>query len=361
MPNALEIDFIPVGENSKSGDAIGIRFGDYESGTWKNQTVIVIDGGNADSGATLVNHINEVYKTNKVDRAILTHPDGDHASGLRTVVEECEVGKIWMHRPWNHWSDLKDSIKDGRITRSSFGERLKNAYQFAFDIEQIAKRKGIEIFAPHQGNYFHIKDEKILSILGPGKDFYLSLIKASDKTPHMGIAEGLSKSFAEVEKITAYEDMTMETEHLSDQDEETSSENNMSLILYLTVAGRKVLFTGDAGTMGLYKAIHYALEKQIDLKILDRFQVPHHGSRHNISKGILKYIHAPNAWISCAKKGAPVHPSKIVTNALRRRGIVPLETKGSLLTHHTSNVPMRAGYSEAVPIPFYNMVEIPAD
>ncbi len=45
----FEIDFLPVGENSVE-DAIALRFGDYENGIWKNQKVIVIDGGNAASG-----------------------------------------------------------------------------------------------------------------------------------------------------------------------------------------------------------------------------------------------------------------------------------------------------------------------
>jgi beta-lactamase superfamily II metal-dependent hydrolase len=358
MPNALEVDFLPVGENSKSGDAIALRFGTYENSKWKNQTVFVIDGGNAASGDALITHVNEIYKTDKIDRAILTHPDGDHASGLRTVVEQLEIGKIWMHRPWNHWTDLKHSIKDGRITKDSFGERLKNAYQYAYEIEQIALKKKIEIFAPHQGCSYSQNDETILQVMGPGKDFYLSLIQTSDKTPHMGVSEGIAKSFSEAEKSKAIENMTFETENLSEEDEETSAENDMSLILYLTVAGSKILFTGDAGTMGLYKGIHHALESKIDLKQLNLLQVPHHGSKHNLSKGILKHLYAPHGIISCAKLGEPVHPSKIVTNALLRRKITPYKTQGLLITHRSLNVPIREGMVNATPVPFYSTVEV---
>lgn len=118
----------------------------------------------------------------------------------------------------------------------------------------------------------------------------------------MGIAEDIVKSFAEVGKEKVYEDMRFETEHLSGDHESTSAENDMSLILYLTVAGRKILFTGDAGTLGLYNAIYYATKSKIDLKTLDRFQVPHHGSRHNLSKVILDHIKVPCAWISCSKR-----------------------------------------------------------
>src|SRR5688572_5263922 len=117
--NSLEIDFLPVGEENKSGDAIALRFGMYENRGWKSQTIFIIDGGDSDSGDALVRHVREVYKSDKVDRVILTHPDRDHASGLRNVIEELKVDKIWMHRPWNHWGDLKDSIVDGRVTKNS--------------------------------------------------------------------------------------------------------------------------------------------------------------------------------------------------------------------------------------------------
>jgi beta-lactamase superfamily II metal-dependent hydrolase len=358
--NALEIDFLPVGENSKSGDAIALRFGTYESAVWKQQTVFIIDGGNADSGEALIKHVTEIYKTDTVDRVILTHPDGDHACGLRNVVQELKVGKIWMHRPWHYWTDLKDSVTDDRITKNSFGERLRAAYQYAYDIEQIANKRKIEIFHPHQGCSYQVNQEDILTILGPGKEFYLSLIQSSDKTPHMGL-ESFSKSLTISEKISEYEDLSFETEHLNEDGGETSSENDMSLVLYLNVANSRILFTGDAGTMGLYKAISYAVEHKIDLKNLNLFQVPHHGSRHNLSKGILQYIFAPQAIISCAKNGEPSHPSKIVANSLHRRNIMPYCTKGELLNYHSGSVPTRPGLGPVNPYPFSSVVEIPVE
>ena len=357
--NALEIDFLPVGKESKSGDAIAMRFGHYENGQWQKQTIFIIDGGNSDSGDALVKHVKEVYKSSIVDRVILTHPDSDHASGLRNVLEELQVRKIWMHRPWHYWSDLKDSIVDGRITKNSFGDSLRDAYQYAHDLEQLAIKKKIEIFHPHQECFYEIGEERILTVLGPGKELYLSLIQASGKTPEMGIFESVSKSFATTPKKLAYEDMTFDTEHLADTDSATSAENDMSLILLLTVAGSKVLFTGDSGTQGLFKAIRYATENRISLKDLDVFDVPHHGSHHNLSKGILKYINAKSSIISCSIKGEPKHPSPIVTNSLIRRNMNPYWTKGKLLNFHFGLVPQREGLISVETIPFSNQVEIP--
>lgn len=357
---SLEIDFLPVGEESKSGDAIAMRFGEYKNGNWLNPYIIIIDGGNSDSGDSLVRHVKEVYNSNTVDRVILTHPDGDHASGLRNVIENLKVGKIWMHRPWKYWPDLKDSIVDNRVTKKSFTEGLKESYQFAYDIEQLANKKKIEIFQPKQGASFCDHGEDLLTVLGPSKDLYLRKVKESEKTPDMGISESKTKTIPSKKTKLVNEDMSFATEHLANDDEvTTTAENDMSLVILLTVGGVKALFSGDAGTQGLFTAIKYSGGQNIILKDLTIFDVPHHGSRHNLSKGILKYINAEFAIISCAVKGEPNHPSKIVTNSLLRRNINPYKTQGiPLLFSH--KVPNRYT-NPAVPIPFYNRFEITID
>lgn len=340
--NSLEIDFLAVGSNSKSGDAIAIRFGNCTNNKWNEQTIFVVDGGDKPAGEEMVNHVQNIYKSDKIDRVILTHPDGDHASGLRTVVENMKIGKIWMHCPWNHWKELQPYCVDGRITTTSFGERLRRAYDYADQIENMAKEKGIPIFAPHQGAYYHEGDKvSLVKVLGPGKDYYLSLIQESDKTPRM-LNESASRTFSK-DKVTKYETMDFTTENLTVVSESTSSENNMSLVLYITIAGKKILLTGDSGCDGLYKAIYFAKQNNINLRELDLLQIPHHGSRHNLSKGILSNIYAPLGIISCAAQGEPNHPSPIVTNALLRRNITPYLTKGNGILYSV-NAPKRDGW-----------------
>lgn len=353
--NAIEIDFLAVGENSKSGDAITMRFGNCSNNKWNEQTIFVIDGGDRLAGESVINHVKEVYKSDKIDRVVLTHPDGDHASGLRAVVENMNIGKIWMHCPWNHWKELRPFCRDGRITTNSFVERLKRAYDYADQIENLALEKGIKIVPPHQGLTFGNKNEKFITILGPGKDFYLSLIEESDKTPRM-LSESSQKTFS-ANKTRKFETLHLSTENLSAESESTSAENNMSLILYITVAGKKILLTGDSGTDAMYKAIYYAKSRSIDLKNLDLLQIPHHGSRHNLSQGVLSEIYAPLGIISCSKHGAPKHPSPIVTNALLRRDIQPYSTKGNSI-RWSHNAPHREGWGSVSPIPFTNYVEV---
>lgn len=118
-----EIDFLPVGKENKSGDAIAIRFGNLY-GTREEQAVVVIDGGFAPDGEALVNHILKYYKTDLVDIVIATHPHNDHISGLKTVLEKMRVQALLMHKPWasTHTNNISRWFIDGRVTDNSVRE-----------------------------------------------------------------------------------------------------------------------------------------------------------------------------------------------------------------------------------------------
>jgi hypothetical protein len=132
---------------------------------------------------------------------------------------------------------------------------------------------------------------------------------------------------------------------------DTSAQNNSSAILLLSVDGQKVLFTGDAGVAALTAAAGYAASVGLSVTGLDAWQVPHHGSRHNVNSAVLDLIGGPLAFISAAVAGKPDHPSSNVTNALIRRGTQVFGTCGMNLWHRC-NAPDRSGYGAADPIQF---------
>lgn len=77
MANFIEVDFLGV-ETAKSGDAIAVRYS--FNGVTK---VHVVDGGYLETGDQIVEHLKTFYDTTHVDHVVLTHPDQDHANGLR--------------------------------------------------------------------------------------------------------------------------------------------------------------------------------------------------------------------------------------------------------------------------------------
>src|SRR3989344_7285430 len=102
--NFYEIDFIEAGER-KSGDAIALRYGDGSG----SEMVHIVDGGYASSndGQKLIDLIEKHYDQKEfIDHVVVTHPDTDHASGLKVVIEKGNVGTLWMNRPWLYADSL---------------------------------------------------------------------------------------------------------------------------------------------------------------------------------------------------------------------------------------------------------------
>ena len=144
---------------------------------------MVIDGGFQESGEALVQHIEKYYGTKTVDLVISTHPDEDHSSGLSVVLEECKVGALLMHRPWEHAVDIKNAFKNGRITASGLKQKIEKSLQGASDLEGIANRKGVSIVEPFQG----VKGYSgALHILGPSQEYYESLLPLFKATAYSG-------------------------------------------------------------------------------------------------------------------------------------------------------------------------------
>src|SRR5262245_50473120 len=84
-----EIEFFPVGDASKAGDAITVRYGEPP-----NYSVVIIDGGTDASGEAIVDHVRAVYGNVLHIDVINTHPDADHSCGLRHVLRELPVRQL---------------------------------------------------------------------------------------------------------------------------------------------------------------------------------------------------------------------------------------------------------------------------
>ncbi|MFA6518104.1 MAG: MBL fold metallo-hydrolase [Candidatus Shapirobacteria bacterium] len=345
---AFEIDYIPVGNGESSGDAIALRYGNL-SGPREEQTIVVIDGGYKESGEALVQHINKYYGTNLVNMAISTHPDADHASGLAVVLEKCKVNQLLMHKPWNHAQDIKNMFFDGRITASGPEERLEKSLQDASDLEKLANKNGIEILEPFQGVG---TSDGSMRILGPSLELYESLLLSFKPCPE---SKGLdiASLFKQVAlKVDEWVEDNLGIDLLDDDNDQTSAENNTSTIVLFTIEGHKLLFTGDAGKTGLHYAISYAESLGIPLTDLNFLDVPHHGSKNNLNSKILLKIRAQTAFIS-ASPNDPKHPSKKVTNALKKlRHAVYVNRSGIIC--HNFNSPVREGWVPVTEEPFHD-------
>lgn len=342
MADYIEVDFLGV-ETGKSGDAITIR-----SSTNGVVQIHVVDGGYIETGDQVIAHLKQHYGTSHIDHVVLTHPDQDHANGLRKVLEECTVGTLWMNRPWIYASELIDRFETYKSV-DALKTRLRSVYSATATLEDIALEKGIKIAAPFQG-----ASVGTFTVLAPSKRRYLDLVVASEKTPEAvdeslsvigTIEKALKKVAALVRSLWGDENFPVDG---------TSCENEMSVIQYAQINGKRVVLTGDAGREALAEAADFAPTAGLPLPGgIWAFQVPHHGGRHNVNTEILdrwlgkRLPEAPKEtnWnaICSSAKADPDHPRKAVIRAMLHRGAHFSATEGRTL--NISNGVSRAGWT----------------
>ena len=360
----LEIDFLAIGEETRSGDAIVLRYGNLQ-GDRDEYRVVVIDAGFEEGGNKVVEQIKNIYNTETIDLLVSTHPDNDHSGGIVNILEQLKVKKIWMHCPWKHTENISKLFNHPAVTDNSVENRIEKGLSIAKDIESKAEELGIPIEEPFSGL---MDDTKKLLVLGPSESYYLKELLPNFRcTPE-------PKSFIKImsegienlsESIKNYFEERWDLETL-DNGGTTTAENNSSVILLLMVDDNyHVLFTADAGQPAIQKVVDLFDSAEYDYSKIKFIQVPHHGSHRNINPDILDKLIGPKlsneplisiktAVVSVAKKDDGKHPSKRATNAFRRRGVPVHQTRGGLIYHSTGNAPRKNMYATATPIPFFH-------
>lgn len=367
----FEIEFHPVGDGSKTGDAISVRYG-----TEGSYRVIIIDGGTDDSGKRIVQHVKSVYGPRTiVSDVINTHPDSDHACGLREILRELPVERLWVHGLWHHAADITYLFEDSRWTAEGLSKTIKAEYPVIGELFSLAAEKGVPVYEP-----FTAAKIGPFTVLSPNKPTYQHLIPQFRKTPDPdvellkqrdiwigdGAKPGILATIFEkaVEKVTSWIPEKWDFELLKEGGI-TAAENESSTVLFGEFGEIKILLTADAGVNALYWASNYAQTAGFDVMETSLVQVPHHGSRRNVSPSALDRIvgsklpkDAPRtkkAIVSAPKDDAK-HPRKMVLNAFLRRGAPVRSTQGNLYRYYRG-MTQRAGMQPAESFDFFDKVE----
>lgn len=310
------IRFFSVGKASKGGDAIVIEVFDEND----NPHIAIIDGGYAEDGQRIVDYLVCKYSNDgkskiKVDYVINTHPDLDHISGLKTVLEseKLEIGVFVYNRPWKDAGLQKGWFADKRITPTSLVNRIKKSFGLADNLEDIAKTKHVKVCSCKTGSCGW---GGTLLALGPSDSLYKRNLLISDKTPDSFLSK-YNKSYQPSSLLEEdYEPKDGEAIEWMDE-EQTSEINQTSIVLALVLGNYKFLFTGDAGKDALNEALDYwesCGHKATEFSVV---QLPHHGSRKNINPSILTRLNASEYIVSCPPDGIKEgHPSRRLINKI---------------------------------------------
>lgn len=366
----MEIEFFPVGEGSTAGDAITLRYSDGYGG----YRIMVIDGGTDSSGEAIVNHIRTVYGTTTVHDVVSTHPDTDHSCGLRAVLRELTVERLWVHCLWSHAPEIVHLFSDPRWTVAGLQGAIRDRYPVISELVELAEAQGTTIREPFAGEYIGP-----FLVLAPQRATYQHLIPQFRKTPDAdveylkelniwldrrksGFLSGLLEKAEEFVENWVTE--SWYGERLKDGGV-TAAENESSTVLLGDLGSVRILLTADAGINALNWACDNADSLGVPLQPLDLVQIPHHGSRSNVSPQILDRLLGPivteglsrgTTAIASVPKDDTKHPRKMVTNAFLRRGAGVSVTQGRKLRLH-DNMPARFNEGQLTVLPLFAQVE----
>jgi beta-lactamase superfamily II metal-dependent hydrolase len=355
-----EVEFLAVGSASRAGDAIIVRYGETTA-----YDLMVVDGGTAESGETLVNHLQGHFPNRSLAHVVLTHSDQDHASGLREVLRRVRVANLWLHIPWLLAPYASDLFKTKQLSQAQL-DSMRHEYDVIDELVQLAQAQGTVLHYPFQGQVIGP-----FCVLSPSWETYRHLLPQFDRTPEPDREQiegasmwiGTQRSSIELvmralfESGAAKQKLTLESwqvERLKDGGV-TSPSNESSVVLYGEFEQGRYLLTGDAGVRALTWAADYAQAMGVTLGKFSFVQVPHHGSRRNVGPTILNRLLGPirivrsgstfTAFVS-APASDDIHPRKMVVNAFTRRGGNVFGTQGRHLIHY-GGFPARESYKDA--------------
>lgn len=322
----LDRSFVTVFLDVGQGDGILIR---TEQGT-----SILIDGGSTSNqrvGEYVLLPAIRYYGMSELDYVFVTHGDADHISGIEYLLNAEHIG-----------------VRIRNLVLAKYGDR-----QGLANIETLAKEKNINVIYMEAGDKIR---EKLNSDMA---GLTLKCLYPSGKTLEAKqVVKRESDSIAEAKQVAEREaaDITDDKKIAIGlgnaitanvlEDEVTGSgpdANDLSIVLLAKYDGRKILFTGDAGSMVEKRLI---LEKNLLLSETDVLKVGHHGSRSASSEGFLQTIKPQYAIISCGKKNHYGHPHEETLMQLQTIGARVYRTDqcGAIILHIQSGKIMLHGY-----------------
>jgi beta-lactamase superfamily II metal-dependent hydrolase len=340
----ISIDMLSLG----NADSIIVWLKDHN----KNNFVILIDGGNKSDGEKVIAHLEKYIlphvNQSAPDLVICTHHDKDHIGGLITVVEHYgnKIDKVWINNPAEHISSqayqlLKESFKKKSASKQYqvILESLTNLDDF---ISLVDGKKIPRDHALYGQGLF----DGVIKVLGPSDGFYKSLLPGMENMDRYVSSEAdyaYNSIFG-----TAIINENLEANSpcpIVDEENSTSATNNSSVILEISAKeNSRYIFTGDAGVQAFED-----VETRDSLEDVHWLDVPHHGSRRNLTSRLIDTMSPKVCYISA--KGGTKHPRRALVNCLKKHGAKVYCTKdGNNMWHHRGDFPDRQDYSSMNPM-----------
>jgi beta-lactamase superfamily II metal-dependent hydrolase len=327
--NGLEIDMLSLGD----ADSILVTLWTYDT-----PIRVLIDGGNNSSYEAVSTFLLN-RQIGYIDQLVCSHPHEDHAGGLVELLKDkrFQFGKAWVHIPDNHGdlAQIQNSLYF--YINRSIARSIHESLQTTNHLLVALGERDIPVDEPFAGS-----DIGFLKVCGPTVEFYAEQI--SSLLDERTIQEAVTSM-----QVRDFISETQPESEISKSlfvDPRASPLNDTSVILSTTFLDAKFLFTADAGAQALDLA-----KGQFALRDCYWVQIPHHGSRHNVTASLLEHFGPQIAYVSA--EGNRKHPSRAIVNALKSKDCIVYSThypKSGHLWFHKGAVPDRPDHGTAVPL-----------
>lgn len=214
-----------------------------------NGETALIDTGDLNNSGKVVSFLKEQDLKSKnekplIDYVILTHPHGDHMSGLIAILDNFQVKKVYLPKI----AETKDWYAGMDLTKETpyIIESLKQDYDMYQDIVDYINKNGIETATIVKSQF--IDENNILQFIQSDKNFEPKPIRSESLLDYW---------------------------------------NDKSAIIYLNYGYLQVLFTGD---MQWRSEKDFAENKLLSGLEVDVLKVPHHGYDTSSTIDFLRYV-----------------------------------------------------------------------
>lgn len=291
--NQLHLVFCSVGQ----GDAIYIK-------TPQGQDIL-IDGGPSDAVLNCLSQ-NLPFWDKKIEMVFLTHPQADHLNGLISVFENYQVERFFIEPVGNKSAGFQKLV-------------------------ELAQAKGIDLYNPYSGQTIKTKDNVVLKIVWPDKNWLIQ-----NSTPADLAMRPARQWASEVGGPPSSARIRRPAETTSDRGKPLTRPsannpvlgaytanldlNSTSIVLLLSFGGFDAYLGGDADIQIEDEIINTKLLSDVEV-----FKVPHHGAKTGFSDKLLQTLKPELAIISVGKNSYG-HPAGQILQTLKNAGLKTYRT-----------------------------------
>ena len=237
------------------------------------------------------------------DVVIVTHVDRDHIDGVVRALREQHLDATDI---WFNGRDEIDALVNGLTRGVRQGDEL-SALIPAERRNRVVEGRAIHV--PSTGPVrFELPGDAVCTLLSPSAE-RLERLLAKWPDPVRVVDDPTE------DLLTALDDPV--TRGIGEFGQDSSVANGSSIAFLFEVGGASLLFTGDAFASDLETTIGQLIAQRGVPKLhVDLFKLSHHGSRQNMTDGLLDLID-PGAVLVCTDGSKFHHPDEDALQKIR--------------------------------------------